>query len=313
MAHHTATHIVGHAARQVLGSHIRQAGAQKGEDRARLDVTHYERVSREEVKAIERVANDVVRENLPVKQEWLDRNDAQAKYGFDLFQGGIPPGTQVRVITVGEDVQACAGTHVGRTGELGTIKLTATERVQDGVERLVFSAGDAAVEATQQTEDALYDAAEILDVSPPEVPATAERFFEEWKARGKRIEDLKEQLAEARAQGGEHGEEVDLGETVAVVQRIDADMDELRATANALSDEGKVAVIGSGLDGATFVVSVPDGVAINAGEVVGQLAAKVGGGGGGPPDFAQGGGPNVEALDDALADAPGVLQQVLEA
>jgi alanyl-tRNA synthetase len=313
MAHHTATHIVGHAARQVLGSHVRQAGAQKGEDRARLDVTHYERVSREEVKAIERVANDVVRENLPVKQEWLDRNDAQAKYGFDLFQGGIPPGTQVRVITVGEDVQACAGTHVGRTGEIGTIKLTATERVQDGVERLVFSAGDAAVEATQQTEDALYDAAEILDVSPPEVPPTAERFFEEWKARGKRIEDLKEQLAEARAQGGERGEEVDLGETVAVVQRIDADMDELRATANALSDEGKVAVIGSGLDGATFVVSVPDGVAINAGEVVGQLAAKVGGGGGGPPDFAQGGGPNVEALDDALADAPGVLQQVLEA
>jgi alanyl-tRNA synthetase len=312
MAHHTATHIIGHAARQVLGTHIRQAGAQKGEDRARLDVTHYERMSREDVRTIERVANDLVRENLSVKQEWLDRNDAQAKYGFDLFQGGIPPGTDVRVITVGEDVQACAGTHVDRTGAIGLIKIQTTERVQDGVERLIFSAGDAAIETTQRTEDTLYDAASILDVSPPDLPATAERFFEEWKARGKRIEALKERLAEARAQGGGTGEKVEIGEMTAVVQRLDADMDELRATANALSDEGQIAVLGSGLDGATFVVSIPEGVAINAGDVVGRLAGKVGGGGGGPAGFAQGGGPDVGALDDALAEAPNVLKQVLE-
>jgi alanyl-tRNA synthetase len=90
-------------------------------------------------------------------------------------------------------------------------------------------------------------------------------------------------------------------------------MDELRATANALADEGKVAVIGSGVDGATFVVAIPDGVGINAGEVVADLAGRVGGGGGGPPDFAQGGGPDTDALDDALAAAPEVLQQKLEA
>jgi alanyl-tRNA synthetase len=255
----------------------------------------------------------MVRENLAVKQEWLDRNDAQAKYGFDLFQGGIPAGTDVRVITVGDDVQACAGTHVGRTGDIGVIKIVGTERVQDGVERLVFAAGDAAVEATQRTEDALYDAAETLDVDPQEVPDTAARFFEEWKDRGKRIEALKEELAEARAQGGGAGEEVDLGETTAVVQRLDADMEELRATANALADDGTVAVIGSGTDGATFVVAVPDGVGINAGEVVADLAARVGGGGGGPPDFAQGGGPDTDALDDALEAAPEILRKKLEA
>ena len=313
MAHHTATHIIGHAAREVLGDHIRQAGAQKGTDSSRLDVTHYDRIDREQIKAIERVANDIVRGNLGVKQEWLDRNDAQAKYGFDLFQGGIPAGTDVRVITVGDDVQACAGTHVGRTGDIGAIKIVGTERVQDGVERLVFAAGDAAIDATQRTEDALYDAADVLDVDPPAVPETAERFFEEWKARGKRIEELKEQLAEARAQGSDAGEEVDLGGATAVVQRLDADMDELRATANALADDGTVAVIGSGADGATFVVAVPDGVGLNAGEVVSELAAKVGGGGGGPPDFAQGGGPDTDALDDALAEAPDVLRQVMEA
>jgi alanyl-tRNA synthetase len=313
MRNHTATHIVGHAARQVLGEHVRQAGAQKGTDRSRLDVTHYERISREDVKAIERVANAMVRDDLPVKQEWLDRNDAQERYGFDLFQGGIPPGTEVRVITVGEDVQACAGTHVARTGEIGAIKVLGTERVQDGVERLSFAAGEAAVEATQRVEDALYGSAEVLDVDPEEVPDTAARFFEEWKERGKRIEELKEQLAEARASGGGGGEEVDVDGTVAVIQRLDADMDELRATANALVEEGKVAVVGSGLDGATFVVAVPDSVGINAGEVVARLATKVGGGGGGPPDFAQGGGPNADALDDALDDAPNVLKRVLNA
>jgi alanyl-tRNA synthetase len=312
MRHHTATHIIGHAAREVLGDHVRQAGAQKGTDSSRLDVTHYERISREDVKAIERVANELVTDNFPVKQEWIHRNDAQEKHGFDLFQGGIPPGKEIRLIHVAEDVQACAGTHVGRTGDIGTIKVLSTERVQDGVERLTFAAGDAAIEATQHTEDALYEAAETLDVSPPEVPETAARFFTEWKERGKRIDDLQEQLAEARASGGASGEEVDLGDTVAVVQRIDADMDELRATANALVEEGKVAVLGSGADGATFVVAVPDGVPVNAGEVVGDLAGKVGGGGGGPPDFAQGGGPDASKLDDALAEAPDVLRAKLD-
>ncbi|MFW5964981.1 MAG: DHHA1 domain-containing protein, partial [Natronomonas sp.] len=314
MQHHTATHIVGYAAREVLGEHVRQAGAQKGTDSSRFDIRHYERISREEVKRIERVANDLVTDNVAVKQEWPDRHEAEEEHGFDLYQGGIPPGQNLRLIRVAEDVQACAGTHVTRTGDIGTIKILSTERVQDGVERLTFAAGDAAIEATQRTEDALYEAADTFDVSPQEVPDTATRFFSEWKERGKQIEDLKEQLAAVRAQGGgDDATEVDLGDATAVVQRVDADMDELRATANALADEGKVAVLGSGLDGATFVVAVPDGVDLNAGSVVSELAAKVGGGGGGPPDFAQGGGPDVEALDDALAEAPDVLRQLREA
>jgi len=314
MAHHTATHIVGYAAREVLGEHVRQAGAQKGTESSRFDIRHYERISREEVKRIERIANEVVTDNVAVKQEWPDRQDAEEEYGFDLYQGGIPPGEKLRLIHVGEDVQACAGTHVLRTGDIGTIKVLSTERVQDGVERLVFAAGDAAIEATQRTEDALYGAAETFDVSPQEVPDTAARFFTEWKERGKRIEELKEQLAEVRAQGGgDAGEEIDLGETTAIVQRVDADMDELRATANALAADGSVAVLGSGLDGATFVVAVPDGVDVNAGAVVGDLADRVGGGGGGPPDFAQGGGPDADALDDALAAAPDVLRRLSEA
>ncbi|MFC7323928.1 alanine--tRNA ligase [Halorubrum rutilum] len=314
-AHHTATHLIGHAAREVLGEHVRQAGAQKGIDSSRLDVRHYERITREEVKRIERVANELVRDDVPVRQEWPDRNEAEAEHGFDLYQGGVPPGTNVRLIHVGDaDVQACAGTHVERTGEVGAVKVLKTEPVQDGVERIVFAAGGAAIEATQRTEDALYDAASALDVDPLDVPETAERFFEEWKARGKEVESLKEELAAARASGGADAEEVDLGGATAVIQRLDGDADELRATANAHVDDGKVAVVGSGADGsASFVVGVPDGVDVNAGQVVAELAGRVGGGGGGPPDFAQGGGPDVDALDDALAAAPDVLRSLQEA
>jgi alanyl-tRNA synthetase len=312
MRNHTATHIVGHAARQVLGAHVRQAGAQKGVDRSRLDVRHYRRITREEAKRIERVANGLVMDNEPVRVEWVDRNDAEKKHGFDLYQGGIPPGRQIRVVQVDEDVQACGGTHVRRTGDVGAIKLLATEPIQDGVERLSFAAGAAAIEATQETEDALAAAAEAFDVDPADVPETADRFFSEWKERGKQIERLKRELAEARAAAG--ADTVDIDGVPAVVQELDADTDELRATANALVEDGNVAVLGSAAGGsAQFVVGVPDGVRINAGEVVGRLAQRVGGGGGGPPDFAEGGGPEADALGDALEAAPDVLRQVKSA
>ncbi|WP_336326154.1 alanine--tRNA ligase [Halovenus sp. HT40] len=313
MRHHTATHLVGHAARQILGDHIRQAGAQKSTDSARIDLKHYESVTREQVKEIEQLANEFVMENAPVEQEWVDRNDAEAEYGFDIYQGGIPEGEQIRLIHAEEDTQACGGTHVSRTGDVGSIKILGTERIQDGVIRFTYAAGDAAVDASQRTEDALLEAAEILDVTPQDVPETAQRFFDEWKQRGKRIDELKEELAAARAGGSGGGEEVDLDGTTAVIQRLDADMDELRATANALVEDGKVAVVGSGAEGAQFVVAVPDGVGVDAGDVVGELAARVGGGGGGPPDFAQGGGPNADELDDALDDAAEILKQILNA
>ncbi|WP_135667376.1 alanine--tRNA ligase [Halorhabdus rudnickae] len=310
MQHHTATHVVVHAARQVLGEHVRQAGAQKGTDSARIDVRHYEPVTREEVTEIERVANDIVTDNGQVTQKWPDRHEAEAEYGFDLYQGGIPEGEQIRIVQVDEDVQACGGTHVSRTGDIGTIKLLSTERIQDGVVRLTFAAGEAAIEATQRTENALYKAAEILDVDPEDVPVTAERFFEEWKARGKEIEQLQQELAEVRATEANDGETVDLDGTKAVIQQVDGGMEELRATANAIAEDGSVAVVGSAADGARFVVAAPEDTGVDAGAVVSELADRVGGGGGGPADFAQGGGPDADALDEALESAPEVLRQV---
>jgi alanyl-tRNA synthetase len=276
-------------------------------------VRHYRRISRADQREIERVANEIVTANTPVGQEWPERHEAEAEHGFDIYQGGIPPGERIRLIQIEDDVQACGGTHVSRTGDVGAIKIMGTEPIQDGVERITFAAGAAAIEHVQDLEDDLRAAADTFDVAPESVPETAERFFEEWKERGKRIDDLTEQLATARAGGGEAGEKVDLDGTVAVVRRIDAGMDELRATANAIVEDGTVAVLGSGADGAQFVVGVPEGVDIDAGEVVSDLAATVGGGGGGPPDFAQGGGPDADRLDEALDSVPDLLARTRDA
>jgi alanyl-tRNA synthetase len=312
MRHHTATHVVIDAARSVLGEHVRQAGAQKGTTSSRIDIRHFERLDRETVEEIERRANETVMADLHVHQEWPDRHEAEETYGFDLYQGGIPAGRNIRLIHVGEDVQACGGTHVARTGEIGSIKIRSTERVQDGVERLTFAAGEAAVEHVQAIERSLQATAETFDVTPEEVPETAERFFSEWKERGKQIDRLKGDLAEARAAGGDESEErIAVGDWEAVVKRLDVDMDELRATANAIADDGVVAIVGSGLDGAQFVVSAPEDAPVDAGALVSELAGRVGGGGGGPPDFAQGGGPDAEALDDALAAVPDLLDDAL--
>ncbi|ESS11859.1 MAG: alanyl-tRNA synthetase [uncultured archaeon A07HR60] len=315
MRHHTATHVIGRAAREVLGDHVRQAGAQKRPDSARLDIRHYERITPEQEREIEAVANRLVRQTHPVTQEWLHRNEAEAEHGFDIYQGGVPPGSDIRLIHIDdEDVQACGGIHVDNTGKLGAINLLGTEPVQDGVERLTYAAGKAAITESQRTETALREAGEILDVDPRDVPDTAQRFFDEWKQRAKEIQRLKEELATSRAAGGTGTEEIDIDGKPAVIQRLDADSDELRATANAISEEGKIAVLASAADGsAQFVVSVPDGAAVNAGTVVSDLAASVGGGGGGPPDFAQGGGPDVDALPDALEEAPDILHSALEA
>ena len=165
MRAHTATHIILGAARRVLGQHVWQAGAQKGVEHSRLDITHYKHLTLDEIHAIERLANQVVRANLPVETSWMPREEAEARYGFRLYQGGAVPGREIRVVEIpGWDAEACGGTHCARTGEVGLIKILRAERIQDGVERLVFAVGEHALRAVQEQEKAL--SACLLYTSP---------------------------------------------------------------------------------------------------------------------------------------------------
>ncbi|MBQ3473752.1 MAG: alanine--tRNA ligase, partial [Methanobrevibacter sp.] len=194
--HHTGTHLVIAAARKVLGQHIWQAGAQKGLARSRIDLSHYKRITSEELNEIEKLANEYVMMNIDLDINWLSRDDAEKEYGFTLYQGGVVPGSQIRVVKIpGIDVQACAGTHLDRTGEVGPIKINKTERVQDGVERIDFSAGLAAIDSIQADKEILRESAGIFSVTNEQLPKTCDRFFSEWKAQKNEIAKLQKEIA----------------------------------------------------------------------------------------------------------------------
>jgi len=195
MRHHTATHIINGAARSVLGNHIWQAGAEKSPEKARLDITHFANLTPDEIRLIERRANEAVLANIPVKKSVMQKNLAEKKYGFRLYQGGAVPGASVRVVeTEGFDVEACGGTHLNNTGEVGFIKLIGSKKIQDGVLRLEFVAGPRALDEMQKESKILTDASAIFSIPPEQLPKTCIRFFEEWKNQRKEIEKLKQPL-----------------------------------------------------------------------------------------------------------------------
>lgn len=302
--HHTATHIVNEAAKSVLGDHIWQTGAAKFTDRARLDLTHFKRITDDEFREIEMRANKSVMANIPVHIDWMDRVIAEKKYGFVLYQGGVPPGRKIRILRVGRDVEACGGTHVSNTGLIGPIKLIKTERIQDGVERIEFAAGEAAVKRWQERDGLLNSSAYALRVSPEHLPDTVNRFFEEWKEYKKENERLKEELAEVRVKAL-LGEAEDISGLKVIARKIaNADVEELIKAATEFSkNDDVVAVLASDRDGVWIVVAAGTNAVkagVNSGAIVREMSKLVGGGGGGKPGIAQGGGTDAGKIDGAL-------------
>jgi len=202
--HHTATHIINAAARKVLGSHINQAGAKKTEEKASLDITHYENISEDELERIEKEANAIVKKKIPVRKFFLQRNEAEKKYGMGIYQGGAVPGRKLRIVEIiGTDVECCGGTHLNNTSEAGEIKILKSSKIQDGVVRLTFTAGAASKKEKESSTDILKEAANLLRVNPEEVPARANELFEKWKNAKKALKkgrsmDAKELELKAR-------------------------------------------------------------------------------------------------------------------
>ncbi len=192
--HHTATHIINGAARKILGNHIWQAGAAKFTTHARLDITHYDNLSEDEIKQIETLANKIVQEDLPVHKSFLKRNIAEQKYGFRLYQGGAVPGKEIRVVEIpGFDVEACAGTHLNSTKEAGAIKILKTSKVQDGIVRIEFASGKAAVEKSQGQSSKLFELSQILGCEIDQTPGRAKELFDKWKdvvKKGKKTDSI---------------------------------------------------------------------------------------------------------------------------
>ncbi|MGC8574599.1 MAG: alanine--tRNA ligase [Thermoplasmata archaeon] len=167
MKNHSATHVLLSSIRSILGPHVWQSGAQKDPAVSRLDITHYKDISAEELKEIENRANEVIRMDIPLHKEFVERNKAEEKYGFILYQGGIPDGNQLRLVEIpGIDAEGCGGTHVDRTGEIGFIKIIRVEKIQDGVMRFHFTAGKSALEIVQRMDDELRIIKETMGNDP---------------------------------------------------------------------------------------------------------------------------------------------------
>ncbi len=287
MRHHSATHLLLYSLRKLYGNHVWQAGARKERGKARLDVTHYKKPSEEEIAEIERIVNAEIMANKPVTWEWMDRIEAERKYGFRLYQGGVPPGRLIRVVRVGDDVQACGGTHCNSTGEIGFFKIVRVESIQDGVIRFEFTAGESALEYVQGVERILKDASSILRVEPSKLPKTVERFFEEWKERGKEIERLKKEIAKIKAEKLlENAEEFDSIKVVCDV--IDASMDEMVKIAEELVKAKAVGVL-MNTEGKVKVVAF-SGTDVDARDIMREVGKRIKGGGGGRKEIAQGAG-----------------------
>ncbi len=196
--HHTATHILNGAARNVLGKHVWQAGAEKTVSKARLDITHYEALTRQEIKEIERVANEVVMKNLPVYKYFLKRNIAEQRFGIRIYQGGAVPGKELRIVEIPDfDVEACGGTHLNTSGEVRLLKIKKTTRIQDGIVRIEFVAGDTAIDEMAKAEEQVKRIAELLDCKPKQIVGRVEELFQKWKkARKKKLQEFKWESSE---------------------------------------------------------------------------------------------------------------------
>ncbi len=210
MQHHTATHIINGAAAKVLGSHVSQSGASKTETKARLDITHYENLTREEMGKIENLARSWIEEDLEVKKTVMKKSEAEKRHGFKIYQGGVPPGNELRIIEIGEgiDVEACGGTHVDSTSEVEDLVLIRSTKVQDGVIRLEFKSGAAARDYRKSRAEirerlgkmidtegyTLEDIGEIFNVSPEDLVDVVDRFTQEWEEKRDKINKLREML-----------------------------------------------------------------------------------------------------------------------
>ena len=315
MDHHTAVHIVGGAARRILGPHIYQAGANKSTELARLDITHYRRLTREDLDAIEILANEVLGQVSRTEKTILARHEADKKHGFDLYQGGAPKGNEIRVLRIADhDVQACGGTHHDEPGQIGSIRVVRSTAVQDGVERLHIVAGESALRFAREQDEILRETSKTFAVSSEDLPKTAERFFSEWKEQRKRIEQLEAEIVRLRTSGG-GDDSVSIDGVRIVIMEVEGNLKQLTSMLQELTRDAAnptLAVLGSREGGGKLMVAcTEDSIAserYNAVELLRSIIPHIRGGGGGRPTMAQGGGSNADGLDDALQAAKDLVQ-----
>jgi alanyl-tRNA synthetase len=301
---HSATHLLHHALRGVLGEHVTQKGSYVGPDKLTFDFSHFQPLSADELRRVERLVNAAVRENVAARDEETSFDEAQRRGAMALF--GEKYGDRVRMMHIGASLELCGGTHVGRSGDIGLFKIVSETGIAKGIRRIEALSGDGAEEFVARQQDELAQAAEALRSGPLEVAERVARLQEDLKAREKELQALQKKLATAGG-SGLFAEEREVAGVKVTARRVDgADAKALREVAEEICQKsGGVVAIGTVIEGKAALVVALDktlsgGGKLHAGKLVGALAVKVGGKGGGRPDIAQAGGSDADKLEDAL-------------
>jgi alanyl-tRNA synthetase len=307
---HTATHIINHASKSVLGSWVWQNSAYKDETYARLDITHHSALSRDEMQEIERKANDIIRRNLPVMINFYTRGAAEQNYSFRIYQGGVVPTNDVRIVNIGGlDIEACGGTHVFNTGELGLIRILKTERIQDGVVRIEFVAGENALNRVQDQDNQIQYIVNKLGTNREKILETFTKNLDELDRSKKKIKSLLRRISIASvdqtikdsvALNSETDENRFLNYYFKKDEEFDDQFHLLVGQTATERDPNLVYISVIVVENKTAKVIVFCGKnaikIVKANGLAGHLSKILDGSGGGSPNFGQGGGNRIENL-----------------
>ena len=314
---HTATHLLHAALRQMLGAHVKQAGSLVAPDRLRFDFVHFQAITRDDLDRIERIVNEQVYRNTPVKTD-VDVSPEQAVAAGAMALFGEKYGDKVRVVSVpGFSMELCGGTHVHATGDIGFFVILAESGVAAGVRRIEAVTGAGAVEWAQQQRAAFHGVIDALKVNPSQAVEAVERLHAENRKLARDASELKTRLAVGGGGNKAAYEPVDVGGVTLVAQAIsEIDKDGLRTIADQIRNQIKsgIVVLASAGEGKVHIIVAvtPDLTSrIKAGQIVKDLAPIVGGAGGGRPDFAEAGGKHPEKIAEMLTASETVVTRLL--
>jgi alanyl-tRNA synthetase len=305
MRNHTATHLLHAALRKVLGTHVKQAGSVVEPGRLRFDFTHYAALDAAELAEVERLANDEVLKNIEVHTDVMDLEMALTTGAMALF--GEKYGEKVRVVKIdGFSKELCGGTHVRRTGDIGLCKIVYEGSISAGVRRIEAITGAGSLERFRETIQSLHRVSDLIHAPEADLIPQLERVLEEKRLLEKRVEQMKDKLANAEMAGLDSEARTIKGVKVVAAQLSGMDRAQLRTIVDSLRNKWKtgIVVLATTEDGSISIVSAVTKdltSKVHAGKLAGAVAQAVGGKGGGRPDMAEAGGKNPDALPGALA------------
>ena len=312
---HTATHLLHAALRNVLGEHVTQKGSLCDEEKLRFDFSHFEALTKDEVRTIERLVNEEIRKNHTRDTELMDIEDAKAKGAMALF--GEKYDDEVRVVTLGDfSTELCGGVHVESTGNIGLFKIVTEQGIAAGIRRIEAVTGEAALTYTEQQSDLIAALSSLVKGDSANVQEKVEQLLTKNKVLEKEVNQLKQSMA-SQAGADLVSQAIDINGIKALIANIDGvEAKALRGMVDDLKNKMGSAIImlaTANDNKVSLIAGVTKDLTgqVKAGELVNFVAQQVGGKGGGRPDMAQAGGSQPENIPAAMATVQPWLQEKL--